>query len=146
MIAFLELAKFSGLLSFVVGLPTTVGTYYQVWRTRQETKEIRQGLVYSQNCLEFVLEDGTFVNVVPLETLHSPSAARRRGAAAGRRQCSGNGGAGIWCVPGDEDRAAVCGDWNDPEAEADSWAGAPGEGGGACGTGELKGAYAPEAS
>ena len=71
MVALLEVAKYSGLVSFLVGLPTTVGTYYQVWRTRQETKEMRQGLVYSQNCLEFVLEDGTSVNVVPLETLHS---------------------------------------------------------------------------
>ena len=71
MISLLTVARYSGLVSFVVGLPTLVGTYYQVWRTRQEAKETRQGLAYSQNCLEFVLEDGTFVNVVPLETLHS---------------------------------------------------------------------------
>ncbi len=71
MIPFLEIARYSGLVSFVVGLPTTVGTYYQVWRTRREAKEARQGLVYSENCLEFMTERGDFINLVPLETLHS---------------------------------------------------------------------------
>jgi hypothetical protein len=67
----MEVAGYSGLVSFVVGLPTTIGTYYQVWRTRREAKEARQGLVYSENCLEFVTERGDFINLVPLETLHS---------------------------------------------------------------------------
>jgi hypothetical protein len=71
MISMMELTRYTSLVSFVVGLPTTVLTYVQVIRTRRESKEAREGLVYSQNCLEFVLQDGTFVNLVPLETLHS---------------------------------------------------------------------------
>ena len=71
MISFTALTRFTSLVSFVVGLPTTVGTYLQVMKTRREAKQAREGLVYSQNCLEFVLEDGTFVNLVPLESLHS---------------------------------------------------------------------------
>jgi len=71
MISLSGLARYTSIISFVVGLPTTIGTYYQVWRTRRETKEAREGLVYSQNCLEFVMNDGRFVNLVPLETLHS---------------------------------------------------------------------------
>jgi hypothetical protein len=71
MISLDGLGRFTSIISFVVGLPTTVGTYYQVWRTRRETKEAREGLVYSQNCLEFIMNDGRFVNLVPLETLHS---------------------------------------------------------------------------
>ena len=67
----LELARFSGLVTFVVGLPATIGTLIQVLRTRREAREAREGLVFSQNCLEFVTESGQVVNVVPLETLHS---------------------------------------------------------------------------
>jgi hypothetical protein len=64
-------ARYTSLLSFVIGMPTTVLTYVQVMRTRREAKEAREGLVYSENCLEFLLEDGTFINLVPLATLHS---------------------------------------------------------------------------
>ena len=71
MISLLELSRYTGLVSFVVGMPTTLGTYYQVIKTRREAREARQGLVYSENCLEFVTEAGVFVNLVPLETLHS---------------------------------------------------------------------------
>ena len=31
----------------------------------------REGALYSMNCLEFVDDEGTCVNLVPLETLHS---------------------------------------------------------------------------
>jgi hypothetical protein len=71
MVQLLEIARYSGLVSFVVGMPTTMLTYVQVMRTRRETREAREGLMYSHNCLEFVQEDGTFVNLVPLESLHS---------------------------------------------------------------------------
>jgi hypothetical protein len=71
MISLLALSRYSGLVSFLVGIPTTVGTYMQVMKTRREAKEAREGLVYSENCLEFVREDGTFLNLVPLESLHS---------------------------------------------------------------------------
>ena len=67
----LELSRYTGLVSFVIGMPTTIGTFIQVLRTRREAREAREGLVFSQNCLEFVTESGRVVNVVPLETLHS---------------------------------------------------------------------------
>ena len=65
------MSPYTSLFGFVVGLPTLVGTYYQAYKSRQESKEARAGLVYSENCLEFVLDDGTTVNLVPLETLHT---------------------------------------------------------------------------
>jgi hypothetical protein len=48
-----------------------VAAYYQSWKARQEMRLARQGIVHSLNCLEFVSADGTCVNLVPLETLHS---------------------------------------------------------------------------
>ena len=66
-----NISPICSLFGFVIGLPTLVGTYYQSYKSRQESKEARQGLVYSENCLEFVLDDGTTVNLVPLETLHT---------------------------------------------------------------------------
>ncbi len=69
--AITSLSPYTSLIGFVLGVPTAVGAYYQSWKTRQEAKLARQGLVFSENCLEFVLDDGTTVNMVPLETLHS---------------------------------------------------------------------------
>jgi hypothetical protein len=66
-----SITPYASFFGFLVGLPTLIGTYYQSWKTRQESKEAREGLVYSENCLEFVLDDGTTVNLVPLETLHT---------------------------------------------------------------------------
>jgi hypothetical protein len=71
MASLFEFTRYTSLISFVVGLPTTIGTYFVVWRTRREAKEAREGLVHSANCLEFITEAGEFVNLVPLETLHS---------------------------------------------------------------------------
>jgi hypothetical protein len=62
---------YTSLFTFIVGLPTLIGTYYQAWKTRQEAKQARNGFAYSENCLEFVNEDGTTVNLVPLSTLHT---------------------------------------------------------------------------
>ncbi len=69
--AIVSLSPYTSLIGFVLGVPTAVGAYYQSWKTRQESRLARQGLVFSENCLEFVLDDGMTVNVVPLETLHS---------------------------------------------------------------------------
>ena len=71
MISVPKVSPYTSLFGFIVGLPTLVATYYQAWRTRQESKQARQGLVYSENCLEFMLDDGTTINLVPLETLHT---------------------------------------------------------------------------
>lgn len=64
-------SPYTSLFSFLVGLPTLIGTYYQSWKTRQEARQAREGLSYSENCLEFNLNDGTTINLVPLDTLHS---------------------------------------------------------------------------
>lgn len=56
---------------FLIGLPTMIAAYYQSWKGRQEAKAAREGKLHSMNCLEFVTGDGSCVNLVPLETLHS---------------------------------------------------------------------------
>jgi hypothetical protein len=66
-----QLATAATLAGFVIGLPTIAATYYQSWRARREATDLRDGLMYSEHCLEFVLEDGEVVNLVPLATLHS---------------------------------------------------------------------------
>jgi hypothetical protein len=64
------ITPYTSFIAFLIGLPTLVATYYQSWKARRETVEARQGLVFSGNCLEFLLDDGTTINLVPLETLH----------------------------------------------------------------------------
>jgi hypothetical protein len=66
-----QFTRYTPVITFCLGLPTAVATYYQAWKARQEASQARAGLIYSKNCLEFVLADGTAVNVVPLETLHT---------------------------------------------------------------------------
>jgi hypothetical protein len=56
---------------FLIGLPIVFATYYESFKTRQEAANEREGKLHSRNCLEFVMFDGTCVNLVPLETLHS---------------------------------------------------------------------------
>ena len=67
----LSLSPYTSLIGFILGLPTLAATYYQAWKTRREAERAREGLIYSQNCVEFLLDDGTLVNVVPLQALHS---------------------------------------------------------------------------
>ncbi len=55
----------------MIGLPTVAATYYQSFKARQEAKRALEGTMHSANCLEFVAGDGTCINLVPLETLHS---------------------------------------------------------------------------
>jgi hypothetical protein len=66
-----QVSPYTSLFSFLVGIPAMVGAYYQSWKARQEARLAREGAMQSANCLEFVLDDGTCVNLVPLETLHS---------------------------------------------------------------------------
>jgi hypothetical protein len=56
---------------FVIGLPAMLGAFYQALKARQEAREAREGRLHSKNCLEFVNSDGSCINLVPLETLHS---------------------------------------------------------------------------
>jgi len=65
-----QLNAYLGILCSVVILPTVAATYYQSFKARQEAREFRNGL-HSKNCLEFVTEDGSCVNLIPLETLHT---------------------------------------------------------------------------
>jgi hypothetical protein len=66
--------KFSNTLSvisFSVGLPTILATYYQAYRARQEVRAVRNPPILSENCIEFILSDGSWINLVPLQSLHS---------------------------------------------------------------------------
>jgi hypothetical protein len=58
-------------IAFLIGFPTVIATYYEAFKTRQEARSAREGTLHSNNCLEFVTLDGTCINLVPLETLHS---------------------------------------------------------------------------
>ena len=66
-----DLGSCASILGLLIGLPTAIATYYQALKTRQEARQEREGTLHSRNCLEFVAGDGTCVNVIPLETLHS---------------------------------------------------------------------------
>jgi hypothetical protein len=58
-------------VGFLIGLPIVFATYYQSFKARQEASRERDGRLHSKDCLEFVAFDGTCINLVPLETLHS---------------------------------------------------------------------------
>jgi hypothetical protein len=64
-------SPFITLAGFLIALPTILATYYQSFKTRQEARSEREGKLHSKNCLEFTTLDGTCINLVPLETLHS---------------------------------------------------------------------------
>lgn len=64
------ISQYSSVVGFMIGLPVMAGTYYESLKARQEARRAREGL-HSLNCLEFVAGDGTCINLVPLETLHS---------------------------------------------------------------------------
>jgi hypothetical protein len=66
-----QFSPYTSLFSFIIGLPAMVGAYYQSWKARQEARLAREGAMQTANCLEFVVDDGTCINLVPLESLHS---------------------------------------------------------------------------
>jgi hypothetical protein len=65
------IAQYSSVVGFMIGLPFMMGAYFESWKVRQEARREREGRLHSRNCLEFVAGDGTCINLVPLETLHS---------------------------------------------------------------------------
>jgi hypothetical protein len=65
------ISQYSSLVGFMIGLPTVAATYYQSFKARQEARRALEGTLRSANCLEFIAGDGTCINLVPLETLHS---------------------------------------------------------------------------
>ena len=66
-----SISPYADLVTFFIGLPVVLATYYQSFKTRQEARRAREGRLHSQDCLEFVAGDGDCINLVPLETLHS---------------------------------------------------------------------------
>lgn len=58
-------------IGFLTSVPIMFATYYQSFKTRQEASRERDGRLHSKDCLEFVSFDGTCINLVPLESLHS---------------------------------------------------------------------------
>ena len=64
-------AQYSSVVGFMIGLPVMAGTYYESMKARRELRRAREGSLHSMNCLEFIAGDGTCINLVPLETLHS---------------------------------------------------------------------------
>jgi hypothetical protein len=66
-----DFGSVASIMGLVIGLPTAIATYYQAFKTRQEARQEREGTLHSMNCLEFIAGDGTCINLVPLETLHS---------------------------------------------------------------------------
>jgi hypothetical protein len=67
----IQLSPLATILGFLIGLPTMIGAYYQSFKARQEANQAREGTLHTLNCLEFVSGDGSCINLVPLETLHS---------------------------------------------------------------------------
>src|SRR5208282_6177810 len=65
------IAQYSSVVGFMIGLPVMAAAYYESFKARQEARRAREGTLDSHNCLEFVAGDGTCINLVPLETLHS---------------------------------------------------------------------------
>jgi len=55
----------------MVGLPFMIGAYYESFKARREARHQREGSFHSLHCLEFISGDGSCINLVPLETLHS---------------------------------------------------------------------------
>lgn len=66
-----DVGSCASILGLLIGLPTAIATYYQALKTRQEARQEREGTLHSRNCLEFIAGDGTCINIIPLETLHS---------------------------------------------------------------------------
>lgn len=65
------LGSLASIFGLLIGMPTVLATLYQAVKARQEVKKVREGSINTRDCLEFVTRDGSCVNVVPLETLHS---------------------------------------------------------------------------
>jgi hypothetical protein len=65
------LSQYISIIGFMIGLPVVMASYYQSLKARQEARRTREGSLHSLDCLEFVAGDGTCINLVPLESLHS---------------------------------------------------------------------------
>lgn len=66
-----HLGSISSILGLLIGLPAVFVTLYQLHQARKETRQVIDGTMHIRNCLEFIAGDGSCINFVPLETLHS---------------------------------------------------------------------------
>ncbi len=66
-----RISNASGIVSFCIGLPVIVATYYEAYRARKEAQQALRPPILSENCVEFVLPDGTWINLVPLQSFHT---------------------------------------------------------------------------
>jgi hypothetical protein len=66
-----RVSNLAGFASFAIGLPLVVATYYQAYRARQAAQAALRPPILSENCVEFVLADGTWINLVPLDSFHT---------------------------------------------------------------------------
>jgi len=65
-----HLGSIASILGLLVGLPAVLAALYQAHKARQEARQVREGTMHSRDCLEFIVGNGTTVNIVPLETLN----------------------------------------------------------------------------
>lgn len=61
----------ASILGLLLVVPAVFAAFYQSMKARQEAQQVRDGTWHSRDCLEFIAGDGSCINVVPLETLHS---------------------------------------------------------------------------
>jgi hypothetical protein len=66
-----RIAVITTVISFAIGLPAILATYYQAYRARKEAQAALRPPILSENCIEFVLPDGTWINLVPLQSFHT---------------------------------------------------------------------------
>ena len=66
-----HLGSLASILGLLIVVPTVIAAFYQSMKARQEAQQVRDGTLHSRDCLEFIAGDGSCINVVPLETLHS---------------------------------------------------------------------------
>lgn len=64
-------APLGSIVGNVIWLTVALATYYQASKSREEARSARDGTLHSLNCLEFIAGDGSCINLVPLEALHS---------------------------------------------------------------------------
>lgn len=66
-----HLGSIASILGLLIGLPAVLAALYQSFKAREEARQVREGTLHSRDCLEFIAGNGSCINVVPLETLHS---------------------------------------------------------------------------
>jgi hypothetical protein len=64
-------AQYASVVGFLIGLPFMAGAYYESFKARREARHGHEHSFHSLHCLEFIAGDGTCINLVPLNTLHS---------------------------------------------------------------------------